>query len=445
MRAFLRNLFSFDNLMITIGTCCAVALLYFVPQNFDFLSPVSQALGDFDLTDMVFSRFRDDDRRMTDSSIVLVNVGDVDRATLALMIENIGRQRPAAVGIDVFFRSSRDAEGDDALEMALAACPSVVLATKLDHRKAAVPETTTDVVIGDATAASDDDVADHELQAFEVMETSLPRFTAHTAGGFANLIVDESAGAATCREVSLREPYRGRDMASFALRLAELAEPSKAARARARPLRPEVVNYLGDERSFTRLDVDQVTDPTADLSMLRDRIVIMGYMGRWLGDSTSIEDKFFTPLNDAYVGRSLPDMYGVVIHANVLSMILREDYVDGMTMSQAMVVGLLLLIVNVMLFTWIYTHAEAWYDTLALALQLIQSVAMVWCAIVVFDAWSYKLVLTPALLGVALVGTVHDLYQDSLKKLVLGTMGRLRRVSNGAVARTQTPTNQEDP
>ncbi len=39
-----------------------------------------------------------------------------------------------------------------------------------------------------------------------------------------------------------------------------------------------------------------------------------------------IDDLHFTPLNEIVSGKSFPDMYGVVIHANILSMILSGKY-----------------------------------------------------------------------------------------------------------------------
>ena len=62
--------------------------------------------------------------------------------------------------------------------------------------------------------------------------------------------------------------------------------------------------------------------------MVEGKIVLFGYLGDRLG-APQWEDKFFTPLNESIAGRANPDMYGPVIHANIASMVLNDDYIDG--------------------------------------------------------------------------------------------------------------------
>jgi hypothetical protein len=103
------------------------------------------------------------------------------------------------------------------------------------------------------------------------------------------------------------------------------------------------------------------------------------------------------------------------------------------------------LILNVNLFTFIYKHYENWYDTLAIVTQLGQSLLILYLTIVVFDTYQYKLALTPTLIGVALVGTIHDLYEDSLKKIILTAWNKIshRRASLQSGKRTSAPSSEE--
>ena len=402
----MRSWFSLDTVGIVAATCATIALLYVIPQNFGFLSPFAQALGDFDLTDMVFTQFRDDDAVAADTTIVLVNIGDCDRADIARMIDRIRSEEPAAIGVDAFFRQPKDDNpvGDSMLADVCATTDNLVLVSKVAYRN----EETADID-----------------QPFDTLETSHPMFLQGASTGYANLIIDQEAAFMTVRTVSFTEECAGRQEPSFAVRLAGIADSAAAAGALARGNREEVINFRGGVDKFYVLDVEDVRDNAADLSILRNKIVLMGYMGDRLGQH-SFTDNFFTPLNTAYVGRSYPDMYGVVIHANVLSMILSRRYIDTMPLWQSLALGLLILWLNVGLFTWIFTHAENWYDTIALGLQLGQSVLFLFLIIVVYDLASFKLVFTPSLVAVALVGTVHDVYHDSLKKLYFVTMRRLR-------------------
>lgn len=426
MRRFVRIMLSFDNLMITVGTIVAALLLYVVPKNFDFLSPVGAALSDLDVTDMVFSKFRSDDRVRSDTSIVLVNIGDLDRAGIAQQIAAIAAHAPAVIGIDAFFKVPKDPVGDSLLSATLAATPNVVLVTKLERRSDLHADTSGGSAITVVGAEAEQASSTENTSEFDTLITSLPAFAMQARHGFANLVTVGNEQAKTCREVSLREPCAGRIEYSFPIELARVVAPAKADAALRRGNPTETINYIGDQRRFFVLDVGDVLDPDADLSMVRGKIVILGYLGDYVGDQT-VEDKLFTPMNQHYVGRGLPDMFGAVIHANVVSMILREDYIWAMLPWQKIALAIVLLVFNVLLFTYIYTQHENWYDVLALLTQLSQSIGLLVITIWLFDGYAIKLDPTSALLGVFLVGPVHDLYQDSLKKIILAAVDRAKR------------------
>lgn len=408
MKPLWRRIFTFDDLMVTLGVCVAVATLFVLPQNLSFLSPVAQALGDLDLTDMVFTEFRDDSHTFFDSNIVIVNMGRLSREEIAQEVRNISKYHPKAIGIDAFFRKPKDPTGDSLLADAFRQVGSIVLVSKVSYK----------------TEEAQD--AERASQHFDTLELSDPMFASITKHGFANLVVDQQAAFMTCREVSFAEEYQGGKEESFPIVLAGLVNETAKQNALRRQNATEVVNYRGNLSSFYTVDVDLAMDSTADLSFLKNKIVLMGYLGPSISEP-SLEDALFTPLNPQYVGRSYPDMYGIVVHANVLSMILRGDYINKMSLPTGIVIGLLLLMVNVMIFSFVFTHIENWYDTIALILQVGQSILIFYLLVTVFGTYNYKLYLTPSLFGVALVGTVHDLYRDSIKKIILSARDKFSR------------------
>lgn len=409
-----RNLF--DNVMIVLSTIVVVGLLFYIPKNFDFLSPIGKALSDVDLTDVVFSQFRDDQRREVDTNIVIVNIGQANRGEIAQILENINRHEPAAVGIDAFFRQPKEAESDSMLQAALDATQHLVLVSKVAYK----------ADLADAELGQYDESVVTDERAFDTLETSHPMFAQHASTGFANMIIDQDAAFMTVREVSFSESCAGKNEVSFPIRLAQIVDPAAAQRALARGLPKEVINFHGNIESFYHIDVDQALDPATDLSVVRGKVVLLGYCGPNF-QTRSLEDNFFTPLNSQYVGRSYPDMFGVVIHANTLAMIRNGDYIGAMSSTTSIVLGLVILVLNVMLFTFLYTKYEVWYDVIAVAVQLGESLLGVFLILYVFNHYNYKLALTPTLVGVALVGTVHDLYQDSIKKIIVRTLARMRK------------------
>ena len=430
VRRTLHILFSFDNLAITIATVGVVALLYVIPQNVDFLNPVSQALGDFDITDMAFSKFRNEEEVDVDTNIVLVNIGMADRAEIAQIIQNLNWYEPAVIGVDAFFRQPKDPIGDSALAEAFAQTKELVLVSKVAYTEEAKEEDVERWAMSEADAD----------RLFDTLEMSHPNFSWYADHGFANLIIDQEVSFMTCREIAMLEEWTGGVESSFPVVVTQHYDREAAQRALDRGVGEQTLNYHGNVSSFYHVDVWQALDPEFDLSFVEGKIVLLGFMGPNL-ETKSLEDAFFTPLNESYVGRSFPDMYGVVIHANAISMILRGNYIETMDDDMAIIIGFLVLIANVMMFTYMYEHYEDWYDMFAIGVQLAESLGILFLIVWVFDMYDYKLALTPALLSVFLVGTVHDLYQDSLKKVILGARERMKRRRKTATSDTSQRTD----
>ncbi len=413
-----------DGIGITVATCCAVALLYVVPRNFDFLNPLTQAIGDIDITDIVFTQFRSDSDPTSDTSIVIVNIGDRGRAEIATMIRKLSAAGPAAIGIDAFFREPKDEDplSDAELQSALREAPNVVLVSKVAYKE---------------------EFDDDQERPFDTLETSAPMFLENAHTGFANLIVDDEAAFMTVRNVSFQEECADTTEVSFPVRLAQLVYPKEAERALQRNNATEPINFVGGLGSFFSLDADDVLRSDADLSMCSGKIVLLGYLGPTIG-SKSFEDNFFTPLNERYVGRSYPDMYGVVIHANVLSMIRTGSFVNEMSREVLIAVMLFFIVLNVVVFTIINERAENWYDTLVIVIQLAESVGILYASVIAFGTFRYKFDPTFVLLGAFIVGPVHEIYHNSILRIIAAARERIqkRAASLFAKERTDAPSKE---
>src|SRR5271156_4542283 len=104
--------------------------------------------------------------------------------------------------------------------------------------------------------------------------------------------------------------------------------------------------------------------------MFKDRIVVMGFLGAYLGDP-SWEDKFFTPLNKKVAGRANPDMFGVVLHANAVAMILNEDYINEFPDLLLKVIAFVTCVLSVALLIVIDNKLPSWFDALSFFVQLV--------------------------------------------------------------------------
>ena len=117
-------------------------------------------------------------------------------------------------------------------------------------------------------------------------------------------------------------------------------------------------------------------------------------------------------------GKANPDMFGVVVHANVVSMILNENYINEMADWQEELLAFVICLLNVALFSLINTRWPTWYDGITKLLQLTQLLAYTVLMVFIFHWFSFKLNVTLTLAAVALVGDIYEIYMSVIKNLI---------------------------
>lgn len=416
LNCFLATVFVFGVLW-TISKIAQFSLL-------NVFDPLGQAIGDMDITDIAFSSLRIKET-VPDSNIVLVNIGNLPRAGIAEQIRIINSHKPKIIGIDSFFflcgnnscsgelhpdccPQAFDTLSNTALASAIAEAGNVVLVNRLQQTEELVRREG-DVLTQDTVARSD------------------PRITAFALDeGFANLdtSAEEQEDLKTCRRFFPKLTMAdGSVEYAFAVKVAMRYDSTKTAKFLARNKFSEVINYRRNgsdphhashpaySNKYISIDWYQVGDSVHgyDPKDIKDKIVLLGYMGASMED-TSWDDKFITPLNKKYAGKTRPDMYGVVVHANIISMILDEEYIGELAQWQEYALSFIVCFFNVYLFMLIVQRIPHWYDGVSLLLQLIQIVICTFLMIYVLHWFNFKLNLTYTLASLALVGTCFELY-----------------------------------
>jgi len=367
---------------------------------FDIFDPIGQAFGDMEFTDIVFSQLRDDP--VGDDRIVLVNLSTLQRGEIGMMLQIISKYNPACIGIDSFFYTPKDDTlGDMMLMEGMASVEHLVLASKL--------------LLHDTDPTKDS--IEYSWEAFNQF--------AHS-NAFVNLSTDAEVqqDLKMCRSFVPQFDIRGEQKVAFSVKLASYLDSAAAADFLARNYEEEVINYRGNVldygatkfgTKYFALDVPDVFNENFVPEMIEGKIVMFCYLGKYLGDRESLEDKFYTPLNEKYIGRAFPDMYGGVVHANIVSMILNRDYIDQMSDVQGYILAVLLCFVNVALFSLIYKLIPKWYDGLTKLFQLIEIAVIVFGVIYVLDYFSYKLEVSIGTVAVALAGDALEVYYGVVK------------------------------
>lgn len=367
---------------------------------FELFDPIGEMFSDFELTDLVFSQLRDDP--VADDRIVIVNFGVIPREGIARQIEILNKYNPKVIGLDATFFAEKPWVEDSALVRVLSETDNIVVADYLQYD----PET--------------DEALPPRRPPLHIMQDN------HL--GFVNLLTNAESqeDLKMCRDFLTKQQVPDEMHYAFSVRLAMAADSAKTKKFLDRGNDIEVINYRGNVFKFVAsqygmkyfvLDVQDVFEETFTEDLLRDKIVIMCHLGAFLGDTNTNEDRYFTPLNKNYVGKAEHDMFGGVVHANIISMILDEDYIDRMPTWMGVALAIIIVLINVFLFKIVYAAMPKWYDGITKVFQLIElaffSFLMVW----IFAHFNYKADFTLTLIVIALSGDSIEVYHGVVKNL----------------------------
>jgi len=405
---------------------------------FQAFDPISQALSEFELTDYVFSQFRNPP--VPDPRIVLVNIGPLSRREVAQQIQIISQYHPKVIGIDGFFNCEGGYRDTINCPQLLDTLGNLLLSNAI--REAG------NVVLVSRLLQSDSLDKANAYDVYDSMEYSDPMFSDYAHNAYANL----STGATyqedvkICKSFMPRMMVKGKEKLAFSVMMAKLYDSTITQQFLDRNNYEEIINFRGnfevpdvkikslrermDSTSAFRtlcyaIDWKPLQDGDYLPVMFENSIVIFGFLGNYFGDP-SWNDKFFTPLNLKIAGRANPDMFGVVVHANIVAMILNKDYVNQIDLWLQIVIAFVVCFLNVLLFNWMDRNFPALYDGLSVVIQIIEIVIVSLFIIEVFGRFNLKLDLTLTIAAVALIGPCFDVYK-SVENMIIEKLTQRRQ------------------
>ncbi len=361
----------------------------FIPFNCFFLDPVAKAISDFDAYDIVYSRIREEPK--ADTNIVIINLGDLTRSEIANQINIINSFTPKVIAVDAIFQEEKDPHSDRLLSDAFSRCSNLVLVNKLD-------------LFNDST------------NSYDTILTSIKDFNKYASNGYANLPNDDKLSFRTIREFRPFAKLNGMNVPAFASKIVEIYNPDAFNFLMKRNHDIEKINYVGNYSKFYYLDSHQLLTGDVDLNFLKDKIVLMGFMGISLNEKT-LEDIFFTPLNERYAGKTFPDMYGVVIHANIISMLLNKKYVNVMPQWLSVLFAVILSYVSAYIIFTIKRKYKDWFGILTKLYMLFISLSNLFIGVMLLHHVNYRINLTLAIAVVFLTGTILDIYNNFIGRI----------------------------
>ncbi len=373
-----KYLYERDTIFSTIWVFVFIVVLGSIQINFYFLNPLKLALKDFDFHDMAHANleFRKD---AINHQITIVNIGPADREQLAWIIEKTAEQQPKVMGLDVEFAGPRDPYQDSLLTAVVSRHPNLVLASRLEW----------------------DDQQDPYKENF---------FSGKGTGeGYANMLVDSIA------TIRLWAPFfenekdpKGQPYKSFAAAILEKYDTVAYQRLVNRDKKVETINYTRREEWYHRIEASSLLDGTMEPGYLKDKIVLLGYSST---NPNDIEDKKFTPMNEKFYGKTNPDMFGVAVHANMLSMAIENNYIRKMPAWFSWILAIVIGWIHMAIFIKYYLDHHIWFHLVAKIAQLLSAILFLYLDLWFYETYRIKLDMKLTLIVIVMAVDVIYFYE----------------------------------
>ena len=360
-----------------------VAILYaflyigsLIPFNLGSLNMFSKGVQDYQATDILYSRFKSTSN--FDERIILINSTVPDREKIVSAFKKLEALGAKVIGVDILFEDKKDAIVDSLLIDAIQSNKAIVLADVLD-------------------------LTSQKTQPHLCNEVFCPSDQI----GFINFVAKPNHAI---RYFSANEKHLNQNVDAFASAIVKRYDSKSYTYLTNRTGDVEQINFRGDQNSYAQISIDDLLTKNNFKDLFKDKIVLLGYLGSddW---AMSARDKFYTPMNKDIGQKSLPDMYGMVVHANIISMILDKDYIDEINPWISRIINFLLIVALVALMRKFFLQVNPGYFKLMRFVQLGIFFLLFTLLIVLFHFFSLKLNLTSALVGVVLSWDIVKIYQ----------------------------------
>ena len=376
-----RKKYSLEYLIINLFVFVGIWLLSFVVFNVSLFDQFTQAFRDFTLTDIYYSQILNKNK-IYKGPLVLINIENKNREEIAFLLQRLEEGKPKVVALDLIFPDKKDSASDELLKQTLHQYNNLVLPY---------------------------------IAAFDknTIETKNNEFFQVKSTAFVNLVGEH-------REYSTVRYYCPiyNNIPSFTTAVIQMYDPLKAALLLKRGQQKTEIRYFGNLQNFAYQTFDEVMNPSFNPDALKDKIVLIGYMGLENGKTNPLdEDKFFTPLNPQLSGRSHPDMYGSVMNANIIRMALDKDHIYAFPSWLNWTLAFMLSWVLLPMFVRWYVHKAVWFHLFTMFIQLLFSIFFVFFTIWLYALANIKIESSAVLIAILLMGDFLLFYDHLVKFL----------------------------
>lgn len=375
-----KYLYERDTIFATLSVFVFLTLLGLIPINFYVLNPMKMALKDFDFNDIAYAKAHKDDNIKGDDRVVIVNTGVLDRAEIGFLIEKVNEYKPKVIGLDIYFEGEKDPQKDSILREAFRKTKNLVAVS------VAYP-------------------TEHEFKIKEnYFDDVLPK------RGNANLLGEEIG---TIRQYTPFEEINSQRYPHITSAIVKEYNDTAYIKLENRHKEVETINYMRtvnneDKKKYQVLEPEDLYNDNVDTNVLKGKIVLLGYINL---DPNNIEDKKFTPMNHKFYGKQHPDMNGIIVQANIISMVLDNNYIKKMPSWAAWVFALLIGWLHMSLYIRYYLEDHIWFHLVAKLTQVFSVIFFAYLGMIIYDKLKIRVDMKYTLYVIALAVDVIYFYE----------------------------------
>ncbi|HUR64737.1 MAG TPA: CHASE2 domain-containing protein [Chitinophagaceae bacterium] len=367
-----------DTMFATLWVFVFIVALGSIPLNLGIMNPLKLGLKDFDFNDLSYSKLGKSATGKYDNRITIVNIGHLNREELSMLIDSVAANKPKVMGLDAYFDGPRDPYQDSLLGETFKRNKNLIVGRKL------------------VLSGKEGDTA------------AIGGNYIKTAWKYAhvNIFTDSLSTIRTFEPIF--EDYKHDKYPFFATALIKEYDLTKYKKLEKKGAKKVIINYTRQVDRYSIISPEELMTGQFDTSLIAGRIVLLGYVNL---DPNDLEDKKFTPMNPKFAGKSIPDMNGVFIHANIISMALDDNYIKKVPLWLNILIAVVVCWLHMSFFVHYYLESHIWFHLAAKIAQVASAIFFVWLGIYLFDKYRLKVDLKFSLVTILLAVDVIYFYE----------------------------------
>ena len=373
-----------DTLFATLWVFIFIFVLGSIPLNLGILNPVKLGLKDFDFNDLYYSKVGNKQKNDIDSNIVVVNIGRADREAIAMLVEKTASMGPKVIGLDVLFDGPRDPYQDSLLRETINKTPNLVLAVKY------LTDSSHKLIAANNYFKNDKTLYGHV------------NFPTH-------------GDKETIRSYyPFKEDDKEHDIIipSFTTTLLKQYNQEAYHRIEKKINKETIISYsrtlTEHKKQYLVVQPEDLMMDMVDSSSFKNRIALLAYVN---DNPNDIEDKKFTPMNEKYAGKSTPDMNGIIVHANILSMVLENNFIKKFPGWGNWLLAIIVCWLHMSFFIHYYLESHIWFHLAAKIAQVLSAIFFVWLGIEIYNRYHVKVNMKYSLITIVMAVDVIYFYE----------------------------------